>query len=463
MKIFIVDDDAVFGELLKYHLSLNPDHQVELFTSASECISQSYRMPDVYVLDYRMPDMSGEELMKKLLKQKPEAKIIIVSGQDDINTAISLMKEGAYDYIVKDADARNRLWSTLLKINENLSLRQEVEQLKEEIVKQYNCSNLIKGNSKAIQNTLKLIEKASQNAITVSISGETGTGKELVAKTIHYNSERSKQPFVAVNMAAIPSELLESELFGYEKGAFTGATTRRIGKFEEAGHGTLFLDEVAELSPSMQAKLLRVLQERELVRIGDNQKVKLHFRLIVATHKNLQEEVVKGNFREDLYYRLLGLPIHVPPLRDREGDILLLAKYFIESYAQKNSVPMKTLTGEAKEKLIKYHFPGNVRELNSLMELAYVTSDTNEITAADITIDSKRFLTDFLLDEITLGEYNKRILQHFLDKYDNDVLLVAQKLDVSKSKIYQMIKNGELAKAPAMRKLKMSDDLQRAS
>ena len=229
-----------------------------------------------------------------------------------------------------------------------------------------------------------MVEKAASTNITVSITGETGSGKEVIAKAIHYNSDRSKNPFVAVNVAAIPKDLMESELFGHEKGAFTSANTRRIGKFEEADKGTLFLDEIAELDINLQTKLLRALQEREIVRVGGNQVIPINVRIIVATNKNLMQEVHEKNFREDLYYRLLGLPIEIAPLRERDNDILILAKYFIDGFCRDNKINKKTLTEEAQQKLMGYNFPGNVRELKSIIDLAIVMSDGENIEAQHI-------------------------------------------------------------------------------
>ena len=289
------------------------------------------------------------------------------------------------------------------------------------------------------------MEKAAKTNINVSITGETGTGKELVAKAIHYNSERKKKPFVAVNMAAIPTELIESELFGHEKGAFTGALNRKPGKFEEANKGTIFLDEIAEMDLSLQSKLLRVLQERELVRIGGNETVKLDVRIIVATHRNLAEEVKKGNFREDLYYRVMGLPVELPALRERGADILLLAKYFLDEFCKENKLPQQTINADAKEKLMAYNFPGNIRELKAIMELAAVMSNGSEVKSADITFNSTKGSDFFLAEEKTLREYTNHIISHYLKKYDNNVLYVADKLDIGKSTIYKMLQQKEIA------------------
>jgi two-component system response regulator AtoC len=265
-----------------------------------------------------------------------------------------------------------------------------------------------------------------------------------VAKAIHYNSDRSKKPFIALNMSAIPSELLESELFGYEKGAFTGAAGRKTGKFEEANKGTLFLDEIGEMEPGMQSKLLRVLQERELSRLGGHEKIKLDVRLIVATHKNLADLVKKGSFREDFYYRIMGLPIELPPLRERGTDILLLAKTFLDDFVKENRMEAKYLSTEAKNKLMKYHFPGNVRELRSAIELSAVMCDGKEISADDIGFHNSAADSVAVAGDKTMDEYTRDIIKAYLNKYDNNVLKVAQKLDIGKSTIYKLLQDKKL-------------------
>jgi len=347
-------------------------------------------------------------------------------------------------YIVKDNEIKNRIWNTIKNIKENLTLRDEIRTLRAEIGKKYEFTKSIIGNSSSIKQVFTLMEKAVKTNITVSITGETGTGKEVVAKAIHYNSARNKKPFVTINVSAVPEELIESEMFGHEKGAFTGAQAMRIGKFEEADKGTLFLDEIGEMSLNMQAKLLRVIQEREFSRVGGNAVIKTDVRIIVATHRNLMEEVNKGNFREDLYYRLLGLPIVLPPLRDRESDIILLAKHFINEFCQENGMEKLNLSKEAQEKLLKYPYPGNVRELKAIIELAAVMANSNTIEAADINFQRSSTMNDLMMEELTLNEYNRRIINSFLKKYDDNILLVAKKLDIGKSTIYRMKKNGEL-------------------
>ena len=443
-KIFVVEDDTWYGSMLEHYLSLNPEYEVKRFESPNDFFAQLHENPDVVTLDYSLPDCDGAEVLKKIKEHNPDIRVIIISGQEDVATAINLLKNGAFDYIVKDDDTKDRLWNSILHLREIRNLKEEVEILKTQVGRKYDFSQIIIGKSEAIEKVFALIEKASKTNITVSITGETGSGKEMVAKAIHYNSDRHKQPFVAVNVAAIPRDLIESELFGHEKGAFTGASTRRIGKFEEADKGTLFLDEIGELDINLQAKLLRVLQEREITRIGSNTVTPINVRIIVATHKNLLDEVKNKNFREDLYYRLIGLPIFLPPLRERGNDIIILAKNFSDAFCRENKMEKKTISPEAQQKLLGYSFPGNVRELKSIMELSVVMTDSENILPEHITLNSSTSIQDLFNKETTLKEFENQIIQHYLDKYNKDVLLVAKKLDVGKSTIYRMIQNGEL-------------------
>ena len=349
-----------------------------------------------------------------------------------------------YDYLVKDDDTKDRLWKTIIHIRENQNLKKEIVHLREEVKKKYNFEKSIKGNSPGIKKIFSLIEKAVKTNITVSIKGETGTGKEVVAKAIHYHSDRSKLPFVAINVSAIPNELIESELFGHEKGAFTGAQSRRKGKFEEAGKGTIFLDEIAEMNQAMQSKLLRVLQEREVVRVGGNEVIKLNCRIVVATHKDLADEVSAGNFRQDLYYRLLGLPIEIPPLRARKEDVLLLAKHFITEFCNDSGIEKKTLSEKSNAKLLSYAFPGNIRELRAIIELAVVLADEDLIEPENINFSSSDPLANLTLEEKSLKEYNEVIIRHFLTKYNNNVVEAAKALEIGKSTIYRMLKEAEV-------------------
>jgi two-component system, NtrC family, response regulator AtoC len=443
-RIFIVEDDPWYGQILSYHLSLNPDLEITRYDTGNECMKHLNQKPDLITIDYFLPDMNGFELLKKIRAYNPDIPIIVISAQKDVSAAVSLLKEGATDYIMKDDSTKDLLWNAVNKAKEHRLLKHEVEELKQELGHKYDFSKAIKGNDPAITRIFSLLEKATRTNINVSITGETGTGKEVFAKAIHYNSERKNKPFVAVNMAAIPRELIESELFGHEKGSFTGAAVRKIGKFEEAHKGTLFLDEIAELDLSLQSKILRVLQERELVRVGGNEKVSLDVRLIVATHKNLNEEVRKKNFREDLFYRIMGLPIDLPPLRERGNDILLLAKHFLDEFCKSNAMSSLALSPEAKTKLMKYPYPGNVRELKAIIDLAAVMSNGPQIAAEDIYFSSSSAGDMLVSEEKTLKEYSIEIIRHFLKKYDNNVIKVADKLDIGKSTIYKMLQDKEI-------------------
>ncbi|PCJ64066.1 MAG: regulator [Bacteroidetes bacterium] len=438
-SVFVVEDDEFYSEVLEYHLSMNPDVTVTKFNNAKDFLKNLDKNPGAITLDYSLPDMAGEEVLRKIKEYNSDIPVVMISGQEDIKTAITLLKDGAYDYIVKDEDTKDRIWNAIKNIRENQGLKKEISELKQQVKKKYDFTTSIIGNSPSMKKVFAMIEKAVKSNITVSITGETGTGKEVVAKSIHYNSPRGKKPFLAVNITAIPSELIESELFGHEKGSFTGANARRIGKFEEAGEGTIFLDEIGEMDINMQSKLLRVLQERELTRVGGSGLVKVKCRIISATHKDLAEEVRKGNFREDLYYRLLGLPVTLPPLRERANDTLVLAKHFIDEYADENDLGKLKLTSKAQNKLFKYPWPGNIRELKAVVELCCVMTDSDLIEEDHITFNSTGSIDTLLQNEMSLEEYKNRIVKHYLDKYNNDVVNVAKRLDIGKSTIYRML------------------------
>ncbi|WP_372744810.1 sigma-54-dependent transcriptional regulator [Lutibacter sp.] len=442
--IFIVEDDPWYGEILRYHLSLNPDYNVSLFGTGKECLSKMWMQPDLITVDFSLPDITGDKLFKKIKQSNPNVPVIIISGQEDISVAVNLLKMGVDDYLIKDDSTKDLLWNSILRIRETQTLKKEVAYLREELGYKYAFEKSIIGQSESIKNVFSMMEKAVKTNINISITGETGTGKELVAKAIHYNSSRKGKKFIAVNMAAIPQELIESSLFGHEKGAFTGAVSRTIGKFEEANGGTIFLDEIAELDMNLQSKLLRVLQERELVRVGGNENVKLDIRLIVATHKNLSEEVRKGNFREDLFFRIMGLPIKLPPLRERGNDILILAKYFLESFSNANNLGPIQISKDAKDKLLNYYFPGNVRELKAMIDLAAVLCENGEIKANDIVYTNTNKADIFIAEQKTLREHTKDIINYYLKQNNNDINKTAKLLDIGKSTIYKMKQDGEL-------------------
>ncbi|MBS1668482.1 MAG: sigma-54-dependent Fis family transcriptional regulator [Bacteroidetes bacterium] len=443
-NIYIVEDDPWYGEILSYHLSLNPDFKITRFQTAKDFLGKLHQQPDLITIDFSLPDMKGDKLFEKIREVNPTVPVIVISSQENIMVAVNLLKMGVSDYFIKDDATKELLWNSILRIKENQNLKKEVENLREELGQKYAFEKTIIGQSPSLKKIFTVMEKAIKTKINISITGETGTGKEVVAKAIHYNSDRAKKSFVAVNVAAIPKELTESELFGHERGAFTDAAARKIGKFEEANGGTIFLDEIGEMDLSMQTKLLRVLQERELVRVGGNEVVKLDIRLIVATHKNLAYEVKNGNFREDLYFRIMGLPIQLPALRERGNDILILAKHFVDDIAKENKMGTIHFSKDAKDKLLSYHFPGNIRELKAVVELAAIMCNDHVIEASDITFTSSIHDDMVIKETKTLRKHTCEIIQHYLKLNDSDVKQTATMLDIGVSTIYKMIQQKEI-------------------
>jgi DNA-binding NtrC family response regulator len=383
IKIFVVDDDQFIGNLYKTSLGKIEGAEVTHFTSPNDCLENIQQNPDIVTIDYLMPEMNGIELMTRIKNYNENIQCIILSGQEEINVVIDTYQKGANDYIIKNENAMANLDNAVRKACKNVELRKEVDKLQEQVIDRNKYSNIM-GNSGAVLKVLKMIQKVEKNNIMVLVTGQSGTGKELVAKAIHYHSPRARKPFVTVNLGAIPNDLIESELFGHEKGAFTDARERRIGKFEEANNGTIFLDEIGEMDLLMQTKLLRVLQEKEVTRIGSNKAIKLDVRVIAATNRVLAEEVKKGRFREDLYYRLQGFFIHLPPLYERGDDVILLSKNFLHDFCKENRLPDIALTKQAAKFLQDYKWPGNVRELKAVIERAALLCENNEIKAEDI-------------------------------------------------------------------------------
>lgn len=382
-KIFVVDDDVQFTNLLNLHLKRNNNYEIELYNSGTELLSNLHKCPDIITLDYNMPDYNGFQLYDKIKQFNEQINTIFISGQKDVNIVVEAYKKGITNYIVKGEEAIVELLNSIKNISTSISLKRENEILREQIIERNRYNNII-GESQAILKVIKSIQKVEKNNITTLITGESGTGKEVVAKAIHYNSDRKKKNFVPVNISAIPADLIESELFGHEKGAFTGAEGKRIGKFEEADGGTIFLDEIGEMELSLQSKLLRVLQENTITRLGSNKEIKLDVRVITATNKNLKELVASGKFREDLYYRIQGFPINLPALKERENDIIILSKYFIEQFCSSNKIKLKSISKIAFQKILEYSWPGNVRELKAFIERSILISENDIIDIDDL-------------------------------------------------------------------------------
>ncbi|MBK7910876.1 MAG: sigma-54-dependent Fis family transcriptional regulator [Bacteroidia bacterium] len=382
-RIFVVEDDQFIGNLIKKALEKMDNVDVTHFLTPEECLQQLHLNPDIVTIDYLLPGMNGLELMAKIKNYNADIHCIMVSGQDKLDVVIETYRQGAVDYIIKNDNAIVNLENSVRNLVKTVGLRQENESLKDLVIDR-NKYNTILGNSGSVMRVLRLIQKVEKSNIMVLVTGQSGTGKELVAKSIHYNSPRARKPFVTVNMGAIPADLIESELFGHEKGAFTDARERRIGKFEEANEGTIFLDEIGEMDLLMQTKLLRVLQEKEVTRIGSNKSIKLDVRVVAATNRNLAHEVKEGKFREDLYYRLQGFLIHLPPLLERGDDVVLLSKTFLNDFCKDNKLGPITLTKEAAKVLMEYKWPGNIRELKAVIERAAIMSENATIQPEDL-------------------------------------------------------------------------------
>lgn len=384
-RVFIIEDDPIFGRSLQFRLEREGNYEISLFTDGRAFKESLHLNPDIVSIDCNLPDTPGLELLKLTLEHDPDIPCIMVSGQEAVDMVVNCYRNGARDYIVKSANAPDELLASVKKFQRTVQQKKELEDLRSVITDRTRYMTLV-GESPALLAVIRLLQKIERTNIMVLITGQSGTGKEVVARNIHYNSLRKKENYVAVNMAAIPSELIESELFGHEKGSFTGADSRRIGKFEEANHGTIFLDEIGEMDLNMQTKLLRVLQENTITRVGSNKEIKLDVRVIAATNKNLLEMVKAGKFREDLYYRLQGFLIHLPPLKERGEDVILLGETFLNDFILRNRMPSRFFGEEAKRAMLQHDWPGNVRELKNVVERAAIIADNTEIGVEDIII-----------------------------------------------------------------------------
>jgi DNA-binding NtrC family response regulator len=449
--IWLIGPDSHYITRLCHRLSLNPDHLVRRFTTVALALAHrlaATATPNALILDSEGQEGLPRRLVRKLRERLPAAHFFVLANEANTEIETDLISQGISEFIVKDTQSPERIWQALVTAQQPSQAAPSLAPAPTSP-----AVGMLLGQHASMQQVRDLITKAARTTITVSVSGETGTGKELVAQAIHAQSGRAGQPFVALNMAAIPRELLESELFGHEKGAFTGATARRIGRFEEANGGTLFLDEIADLELVLQAKLLRVLQERAVTRVGGTQAVPFDVRLVVATHRNLAAEVEAGRFREDLYYRMLGLPIELPPLRQRGQDILLLAEAFVGTFSQLNKLPQRPFSEEARKRMLGYTFPGNVRELKAVVELAAVLADGPQIEASDIpfrtapatrTPEATPPASSTTLVFPSLREQTLAIMQDSLSALNGDVVAAANRLRVGRSTLYRLIQSGHL-------------------
>jgi two-component system NtrC family response regulator len=383
MDILIVEDGESQRTLLRDFLR-EEKHQVKEAANAENALAKiQENYFDVLLIDYKMPGQNGMDLLKTVKTINPEIDVIMMTAYGTIDTAVEAMKAGAFDYITKPVDL-DELLLQLDRIAENRQLKKENALLKEALKDQKITTHQIIFQSAAMNEVVNLAGRVAASNATVLIQGESGTGKELLAHLVHTLSPRANHPLVTVNCAALSENLLESELFGHEKGAFTGAAQRRIGRFEEADGGTLFLDEIGEISPLVQVKLLRFLQAREFQRVGGNDTLRSDVRIISATNRNLPQQVRNGNFREDLFYRLNVVSMEIPPLRNRKEDLPLLIDHFLKRFARENAKPMEGVSAEARDLLLKYDYPGNIRELENIMERAVVMTRGTLIARRDL-------------------------------------------------------------------------------
>ena len=417
MKILVVDDEVPVRDIIRKGLSQMGGFSVEVAQNGPEAIEKIEKdIFDLVLTDLKMPEMDGLQLLRTIKGTRPEVMVILMTAYGTIETAVEAMRIGANDYITKPIDL-NELLIHISKAQKESLLLMENRLLRMEVKKKFEFSNII-GKSKKMQEIFSLIEKVALGNSTVIVYGGSGTGKELVAKAIHYNSPRTDRPFIPFNCGAIPETLVESELFGHTKGAFTGAVQAKKGLFEEADGGTLFLDEISTILPSVQVKLLRVLQEKEVMKVGSTERTKIDVRMIAATNENLEENMKKGKFREDLFYRLHVFPIFLPDLKDRKEDIPLLAYHFLDLYSKEAGKEINGILKEAMKLLLEYHWPGNVRELENAIARAVIMTDQDHLGPNDFPKD----LTEGFSEMIKRGVKDRKSLDDIKSEYIKEIL-----------------------------------------
>ena len=430
------------------------NYSVKTFTNGNDVLNVLSEDPDLILLDIMLPDINGNEILNKIKQRSPHLPVIMLSAQGSVEVALDSIRLGAFDYFPKPID-KNRLEPAIRNAIKSFDLEREVEKLKENLEHEYSFENIISADKK-MQDAFKMITKVLDNDITVLIQGESGTGKELVARAIHYSGIRKTAPFVVVNCASIPRELLESELFGHEKGSFTGAHQRKIGKFELAKGGTIFLDEIGEMEMSLQAKILRVIQQKEFERIGGNEVIKSDVRIISATNRDLKTAVDNKQFREDLYYRLCSFPIHIPPLRERRGDIVVLVEHFISSFNKKLGKDINGLTKSALKIIYDYDWPGNVRELENTLERCLILTEGNQI---DVDVLPANMVSQFktpshvvsgqIFEEgspiVPFEKLKEEAIKHALKSTDGNIVDAARKLKIGRATLYRLMDKYKIA------------------
>ena len=451
--IFIVDDEPSIRKLLTHWVKNQWGYEVVTFEKGLDMMKELDQNPALILLDIMLPDSNGVELLPEIKRHNPNLPVIMLSAQGSIEVALESLRQGAFDYFPKPIDS-NRIEPAIKNAIRSYELHKRVEELEDNIQNEYSFDNII-SNDPRMQIVFKLVSKILNNDITVLINGESGTGKELVARAIHYNGQRKDKPFVVVNCASIPRELLESELFGHEKGSFTGAHQRKLGKFEAANGGTLFLDEIGEMEMALQAKILRVIQEKEFERVGGNETLRVDVRILSATNRDLKEMVENNEFREDLYYRLSSFPIVVPSLRNRRGDIVVLVNHFVEKFNKKIGTKIKGLSKKALKHVYDYDWPGNIRELENTIERCIILTENDEI---DLDVLHESIVSHNLNKQIDKNgamftesspiipfeKLKEEAIKHALDRTNGNVVEAARKLNIGRATMYRLMEKYSL-------------------
>ncbi|HYW43423.1 MAG TPA: sigma-54 dependent transcriptional regulator [Bryobacteraceae bacterium] len=446
-RILVVEDEEKLRRVIELQL-VSAGFEVDKAASAEEGLKIVDRA-DLVLTDLKLPQMDGLQLLALIRRQNALVPVVVMTAYGSIETAVDSMKAGATDFLLKPFSL-DHLMQVVNKALEVRALRDENRQLKEELGRRYEFDNII-GRSEAMQEIFATIERVGPTRATVLLAGESGVGKDLIARAIHFHSPRRDRPLVKINCTAIPENLMESELFGYEKGAFTGAQTSKPGKFEQADTGTVFLDEIGDVPANIQVKLLRILQEREFERLGSNVTRHIDVRVIAATNSDLRAALEQGTFREDLYYRLNVVPLNIPPLRERKQDIPFLANHFVRKLAPDTGCRVESITDAAMDKLVSYHWPGNVRELENVIERSLVMCTGTELDARDIKMESapgpsaQRAQSDanFLPEGLTLDQYEQEIIREALRRADGNKSQAARLLGLTRNALrYRLTQMG---------------------
>jgi DNA-binding NtrC family response regulator len=445
-RILVVEDEDKLRRVIELQLT-SSGFDVDKAATAEEGLKMVDRA-DLVLSDLRLPNMDGLQFLSLIRRQNAQVPVVMMTAFGSVETAVEAMKSGATDFVLKPFSL-DHLMQVVGKALEIRALREENRQLKEELGRRYEYDNII-GRSEAMQDIFATIERVGPTRATVLLCGESGVGKDLIARAIHYHSPRRDRPLVKINCSAIPENLMESELFGYEKGAFTGANTSKPGKFEQADTGTVLLDEIGDVPPAIQVKLLRILQEREFERLGSNVTRHIDVRVIAATNQDLRAALEQGTFREDLYYRLNVVPLNIPPLRERKQDIAFLANHFVRKLAPDSGRRVDGISDSAMEKLIGYHWPGNVRELENVIERALILCRGNQLEADDIKLEAplQRPATDsnqrnFLPEGMTLDQYEQELIREALHRADGNKSQAARLLGLTRNALrYRLTQMG---------------------